>query len=103
MERSLAIRQQVLGSEHPDVAIALNNLADILMSQVITKCETIVNLETQKRARSFDAGIPIKHFWFNVAGAAAHRALCTCSLVYHTFFLREYATNARKMQTCFFC
>ena len=33
-ERSLAIREKVLGPDHPDVATCLNNLAGLLESQV---------------------------------------------------------------------
>ena len=34
-ERSLAIQQKALGSEHPSVATALNNLASLFGKQVI--------------------------------------------------------------------
>ena len=33
-ERSLAIREKVLGPDHPDVASSLNNLAGLLENQV---------------------------------------------------------------------
>lgn len=33
-ERSLSIREKVLGPNHPDVANSLNNLADLLRKQV---------------------------------------------------------------------
>ena len=33
-ERSLAIREKVLGPDHPDVASSLNNLAMLLANQV---------------------------------------------------------------------
>lgn len=36
VERSLAIRERVLGSEHPDVARSLNTYAELLTSQVRT-------------------------------------------------------------------
>jgi hypothetical protein len=32
-ERALAIREKVLGAEHPDTAMSLNNLAELLRSQ----------------------------------------------------------------------
>ncbi|CAM9120096.1 unnamed protein product, partial [Hapterophycus canaliculatus] len=32
-ERSLAIRSKILGSDHPEVAYSLNNLALLLMAQ----------------------------------------------------------------------
>lgn len=35
-ERSLAIREKALGPEHPDVAKALNNMANLLQKQVRT-------------------------------------------------------------------
>ena len=36
-ERALAIREKVLGSEHPDVAATLNDRAGLLTSQVRAK------------------------------------------------------------------
>ena len=35
-KESLAIKKKVFGDEHPDVALALNNLAALLYSQVRT-------------------------------------------------------------------
>ena len=35
-ERSLAIHEKVLGPDHPDVAMVLNNQANLLIAQVRT-------------------------------------------------------------------
>lgn len=37
-ERSLALREKVLGPEHPDVAISLSNTAALMIAQVKNIC-----------------------------------------------------------------
>ena len=48
-ERSLAIRENVLGPDHPDVAASLNNLALLLESQVRVDSSALSNVRRSLR------------------------------------------------------